>query len=201
MTNAAPAALVLYTKGHGLAVFRDGLRLVLVLFLLLAALWANVEFITLLLDIRTSALGCQIGIIFATVFDQLARFSIEQYLLWAMNSGTETTGLSLVHLVPQLLILGRFIAGAAFAGFARPQTDTFCLVASSALPVSILVIALDVVILLLLTARAFSVGLFTNMHSKNTNAARSKSLLLIMLGLVIWTAVRALISKKGNVLD
>ena len=90
---------------------------------------------------------CQVATIFATVFDQLARFSIEQYLLWAMNTGAKV---SAGQLIPQLFILGRLVAGGVFAGFTRAQTDTFCVATSSILPIAIVVIAMDVVILLLL---------------------------------------------------
>ncbi|KAK5663098.1 hypothetical protein OQA88_6514 [Cercophora sp. LCS_1] len=110
VVNAAAAALFLYTKGHGSAIFRDSQRLVLVLFLFSAALWAQIDFITILLDVT------------ATVFDQLARFSIEQYLVWAMNNGSKPT---VYQMIPQFIVLGRFVAGAVFTGFTRPQTDTF----------------------------------------------------------------------------
>ncbi|KAK3682535.1 hypothetical protein B0T22DRAFT_287224 [Podospora appendiculata] len=189
VVNAASAALFLYTKGHGSSIFRDGPRLVLVLFLISAALWAQIDFIAVLLDVATSPMPCQIGVIFATIFDQLGRFSIEQYILWDMNgmSGNNAK-VSAWQMIPQLLILGRFVAGAVFSGFTRPQTDTFCVAKSSALPVSIMVIALDAVILLLLTAKALSTGLIANMKHKGSSAARSKSLVLVMLGLAIWTA-------------
>ncbi|KAK3332052.1 hypothetical protein B0T19DRAFT_397853 [Cercophora scortea] len=188
VVNAASAALFLYTKGHGSSIFRDGPRLVLVLFLISAALWAQIDFIAVLLDVTTSPMPCQIGVIFATIFDQLGRFSIEQYILWDMNSVSGSAKVSAGQMIPQLLILGRFVAGAVFSGFTRPQTDTFCAAKSSALPVSIMVIALDAVILILLTAKAFSTGLIANMKHKGSNAARSKSLVLVMLGLATWTA-------------
>ncbi|KAK3381547.1 hypothetical protein B0H63DRAFT_416347 [Podospora didyma] len=185
VVNAASAALFLCIKGHGTSIFRDSPRLVLILFLLSSALWAQVDFITVLLDISKSSMPCQVGVIFSTIFDQLGRFSIEQYLIWAMNDGTK---ISPMQMIPQLLILGRFIAGAVFVGFTRPQTDTFCLATSSALPISILVIALDAVILLLLVVRAFSTGLVANIQKGGSGSARSKSFMLVMLGHAIWTA-------------
>ncbi|KAK1755684.1 hypothetical protein QBC47DRAFT_193301 [Echria macrotheca] len=185
VVNAASAALFLYTKGHGSSLFRDSQRLVLVLFLLSAALWAQIDFITVILDITKSSMPCQVGIIFATVFDQLGRFWIEQYLVWAMNDGSKPT---VMHMVPQFLVLGRFVAGAVFAGFTRPQTDTFCVATSSAFPVAVVVIVLDVVILLALTARAFSSLPDTGVLNKDSELARRLSLKLILLGVAIWTA-------------
>ncbi len=188
MVNAATAALFLYINGHGSAIFRDGLRLVLITFLLSSALWAQIDFITTLIDIEASSSPCQIGIAFATVFDQLARFSIEQYLLWAMSG---TLGkVSVGQLIPQVLILGRFIVGGVFVGFTRPQVDTFCVATASMLPVAVVVIALDVVIILLLTFRAFSTGLIADIQEGKSDSGRSKAVALVMLGFTMWTAVR-----------
>ena len=125
---------------------------------------------------------CQIGIIFATVFDQLARFSIEQYLYWAQNMGEKV---SAVHIIPQLLILGRLVAGGVFVGFTRPQTDSFCVAASSQLPISIVVISLDAAILLCLITRALVQN--TTFHT-DSQAIRRKALFWVMLGLAVWIA-------------
>ena len=191
--NAAAAALVLYLRGYGLAaVFRDSQRLVLVLFLLSAALWAQIDFITILLDI-TSPTPCQIGIIFSTIFDQFARFSIEQFLLWALNNNNGAK-LSVTQMIPQVLVLARFLAGAVFIGFTRPQTDDFCLATTSALPVGIAVAGLDGVIILFLIIRAYSAGGVAkdNREGKGVDADRARALMSIMLGLVLWTGVRSL---------
>ena len=125
---------------------------------------------------------CQIGIIFATVFDQLARFSIEQYLHWAQNTGEKV---SAIQIIPQLLILGRLVAGGVFVGFTRPQTDSFCLAASSELPISIVVISMDAAIFLCLVTRALAQN---TTFITDFQAARRKSLLWVMLGLAIWIA-------------
>jgi hypothetical protein len=183
VVNAAAAALFLYTKSHGSAIFRDSQRLVLILFLLSAALWAQTDFVAILLNVTRSSMSCQIGIIFATVFDQLARFSIEQYLVWAMNHGRKPT---VWQMVPQFVVLARFVAGAVFAGFTRPQTDSFCVATSSTFPVAVVVIVLDVVTLLLLTARAFS----SAKEVKQDELVRRVSHKLVLLGFAIWTAVR-----------
>ena len=193
MLNAASAALVLYLRGYGLAaVFRDSQRLVLVLFLLSAALWAQIDFITILLDTTTSSTPCQIGTIVSTIFDQFARFSIQQFLLWALNTGNGEK-LPVMQLIPQVLVLARFLAGAVFIGFTRPQTDTFCVATTSALPVGILVTALDGVIILLLVIRAYSVGGVAkeNHGGRGVEAERARALMCVLLGLVFWTGVRS----------
>ncbi|KAK1831097.1 hypothetical protein QBC39DRAFT_408782 [Podospora conica] len=182
VVNAACAALFLYTKGHG-SIFRDSQRLVLICFLLSSALWAQIGFVNVLLDISRSSMSCQIGIIFASVFDQLARFSIEQFLLWALNTGGPP---SIWQMIPQFVVLGRFVAGAVFTGFTRPQTDTFCVATSSEFPIAVVVIVLDVVIMLLLASKAYSSA--KEMTISDSELARRVSVKLILVGLAVWTA-------------
>ncbi|KAL2129268.1 hypothetical protein VTI74DRAFT_7991 [Chaetomium olivicolor] len=187
--NAASAAFVLYLRGCGLgAVFRDSQRLVLILFLLSAALWALIDFISILLDTTPSSTPCQIGTIFSTIFDQFARFSVEQFLLWALNNN-DGAKVPVAQLIPQVLVLARFLAGAVFIGFTRPQIDTFCVATTSARPVGILVTALDGVIILLLIARAYSAGGVAkeNREAKAAEADRAKALMSVLLGLMFWT--------------
>ncbi|KAK4463804.1 hypothetical protein QBC42DRAFT_285070 [Cladorrhinum samala] len=180
---AASAAAVLYIKDHGSTVFRDSQRLVLVSFLISSALWATIDFITLLISTTSSSMPCQIGVIFATIFDQLARFSIEQFLLWALtNNGGK---LSVVQLIPQILVLVRFLVGAVFVGFTRPQTDDFCVATTSALPIGVVVIAFDVVIIMLLIQKAYSSGPGS---AKAMNPDRTKAITSVLLGLACWTA-------------
>ncbi|KAK4103316.1 hypothetical protein N658DRAFT_445927, partial [Parathielavia hyrcaniae] len=187
--NAAAAALVLYLRGCGLAsLLRDSQRLVLVLFLLSAALWAQLDFITILLDVSTSPTPCQIGIIFSTVFDQFARFSIEQFLIWALNASNGAKS-SIIQLIPQLLVVARFLAGAVLIGFTRPQTDTFCVTTTSAPPLGVLVASLDVVIILLLVLRAYFAGRLAKDDGggRGNDADRARALMLVVLGLAFWT--------------
>ncbi|KAK4194667.1 hypothetical protein QBC40DRAFT_238069 [Triangularia verruculosa] len=176
---AASAALVLYINGHGAAVFRDSQRLVLVSFLISSALWAAIDFATTLIDTTGSSMPCQIGVIFASIFDQLARFSIEQFLLWALNTNKGGKP-SVLQLLPQILVLARFLAGAVFVGFTRPQTDDFCLATTSALPAGVAVLVLDAIIIVLLIQKAYSTG-----GAAKTN---SRSLTSVLLGLICWTA-------------
>jgi hypothetical protein len=187
VVNAASAALFLYTWGHGSSIFRDGLRLVLITFLLASALWAQVDFITTLIDTTKGTTACQIGLIFSTTFDQLGRFAVEQYLLWAMvTTGKTSAG----QIISQMLIAARFVAGAVLVGFTRPQVDTFCVAKTSALPVAIAVTALDAVVIVSLAARAFMTGLVADtQESKSSSAGRSKAVLCVLAGFTIWTAV------------
>lgn len=188
VVNAASAALFLNVRGHGSSVFRDGKRLVLVLFLLFAVLWGQVDFITILID-PTATQSCQVGVIFTTIFDQLARFSIEQHLLWVINDGAPK---SVVQYIVQGTLAGRLILGAVFVGLSKPQFDTVCVPLSSAPIVAIIVIVTDVVIISLLAGRAIAAGTFGKVQNGGQEGARAKAVIAVLIGLVIWIAVSLL---------
>jgi len=186
VVTAASAALFLFTRGHGSSIFRDGLRLVLITFLLSSGLWAQIDFITTVIDTTSGTMSCQVGLIFSTLFDQLGRFAMEQYLLWAMvTPGKSSAG----GMITQVFVAARFIVGGVFVGFTRPQVDTFCVARSSLMPIALTVIALDGVIIASLASRALMTGLVTDAREHKTSSPRSKCILFVMVGFVIWTAV------------
>ncbi|KAI6352076.1 hypothetical protein MCOR25_009565 [Pyricularia grisea] len=188
VVNAASAALFLSIKAGNGSIFRDGQRLVLATFLLSAALWAQIGFITTAVDVNAAS-ACSITAIFTTVFDQLARFSIEQFLLWAINSGTPV---GVGQYFQQAVLLARFAVGFVFVGFTRRQSTEVCAPVSSMLPIAIIVVGLDVVILAMLTARAYTIGVFSSAKaspdSVRIGAARGKAIVAILVGFAIWTA-------------
>lgn len=171
-------------RGYGSSVFRDGKRLVLVLFLFSAALWAQVDFITTLIN-PTAAQSCQIGIIFTTAFDQLARYSIEQHLLWVINDGST----SVVQYIFQAVMMGRFILGAVFIGLTKSEFNSACVATSSVSVLGIVVVVVDLLILAGLTARAVMSGLFGKAQERGPESVRGKAVIVVMVGLAIWMAV------------
>lgn len=185
VVNAASAALFLNVRGHGSSIFRDGKRLVLAIFLFSAATWAQVGFITTLID-PTAENSCQIAIVFTTMFDQLARYSIEQHSLWVINDGTQA---SAGQIVPQVLLGVRFVLGAIFVGLSRPQFNTVCVPVSSVLALAITLVVVDAVIVAILAGRAISVGLIKKMQDGGQDSARSKAVVASLIGLTIWMAV------------
>jgi hypothetical protein len=198
VVNAASAALLLFTRGHGSSIFRDGLRLVLITFLLASALWAQIDFITTVIDTKSGTMSCQVGLIFSTFFDQLGRFAMEQYLLWAMvTPGKSSAG----GMITQVLIATRFVVGGVFVGFTRPQVDAFCVARSSVMPVALTIVALDAVIIASLAARALMTGLVADVREGKASSPRSKCILSVMVGFVIWTAVRKTSRKKETLTD
>ncbi|KAI1108142.1 hypothetical protein F5Y14DRAFT_460116 [Nemania sp. NC0429] len=182
--NSASAALVLYIKGHGSAIYRDGLRLVLILLLFASSSWAFVEFLATLID--TSAPStCQVAVVFSSLFDQFGRVFAEQYLVWAVPGSDVKTVLSLV---PQILVFGRFFVGIAFTAVTRTQFNPTCAPVSSIRAVSITTITLDAIIIGLLSIQAFVGGrakTSVGSHSKKPNI---QTVRLTVLGVAVWWA-------------
>lgn len=181
--NGASAALLLYAIGYGSAIFRDGLRLVLILFLASSAAWALVEFLSTIIE-PTAASTCQVAVIFSSTFDQLGRVFLEQYLVWAVR----TEGKKVFSAVPQVLVLGRFGVGMAFVGLTRNEFNPTCVPVSSVQPVAIVSIALDAVMITLVAIRVFSTSPTKDVSSDQVSQTR-KSVILVIIGLAIWTGV------------
>lgn len=135
---------------------------------------------------------CQITIVASSTFDQVARVSIGGFLLWSVGhtakSSAEKYGLG--------ALLGiRALAGGFFVAFTRPQFKPVCLARSSLLPASITVLALDGIVIGILTIRVFTLGLLKASREPipSTNKTQSKSLMLCTLGFVFWTGVSGLL--------
>lgn len=191
MVNAASAALFLYVKGSVSSVFRDGLRLALVTFLASAALWAQVDFVATVIDPSATS-GCQVAVAFAAGFDQIARVSLEQYLLWAVNTGPKVSARTFI---PQTVLLARFILGAVFVGLSRPQFNPVCVAETSVLPVGITVVVMDATFLLFLVVRVFQVGMVDSVRDGKPDAIRGKAVLFVIAGLALWTGVSPVVES------
>ncbi|RWA14785.1 hypothetical protein EKO27_g259 [Xylaria grammica] len=193
--NAASAALVLYVKGHGSAIYRDGLRLVLILFLLTSISWALVEFLATLIEPSATS-TCQVAVIFSSLFDQFGRAFVEQYLTWAVRKGDNKTPFSLL---PQILVFGRFFVGIAFTAVTRTQFKPTCAPISSVRAVSFTTIALDAAIIGLLAAQAFSNGTTGKGPDSHSTTLGNKAARLIVVGLALWwgTSVTLLLGLES----
>lgn len=173
-------------RGHGSSAFRDGKRLVLILFLLSAGVWAQGDFITTLID-PSAAGSCQVGVIITTIFDQLARYTIEQHVLWLICTGTPST---VAHYFATALLAGRFVLGAVFVGLAKSEFNTVCVPVTSNLIIGVVVVGVDGLIVATLFARAISTGTFKKMQDGGQDSARGKTVIAILIGFSLWTAVR-----------
>lgn len=186
LVNAASAAVVLSTRGYGSAVFRDGLRLVLVLFLVFSALWAQMEFLTTVIDSGATT-TCQIFVIFTALFDQLARVSIEAVLLWFVQKPGRP---AFERILAQALLFARLALGVVFVGETRPDFNPTCVPRSNLLPLAIVVIGLDGAILVALAIMTLSSGSGKEDTAHRSDAGRRKTALLILAGLAVWQGVR-----------
>ncbi|KAG9231586.1 hypothetical protein BJ875DRAFT_545261 [Amylocarpus encephaloides] len=185
LLQAAAGALFLYFKGHGSKIFQEARRLVLVLFLLFAALWAQLSFFNLMVT-ETSSSTCQALLVFTTTFDQLARVAVEQFFLWAMSEGTKTTT---QQLVLQATLTIRLIAGGILVGLTRPDFAPVCVAQTSVLPIAITVLALDIVIIGVLMVRAISMGIFSNAKEerKGDQREQGRALSFGLFAFAVWT--------------
>jgi hypothetical protein len=185
LLQAASGTLFLYYRGHGPTIFQDGRRLVLVLFLLFAALWAQIDFVNLLLPV-TSTTACQVTLVFSTMLDQLARVVMEQFLLWSVGHGTKLTA---ERMVLQVVLLLRLIAGGLLVGFTRPEFAPACVARTSVLPVAIVILVLDVIIIGVLIIRALSLGMFQDLREGDScpRQEQSRALIISIAGFTVWT--------------
>ncbi|CCU81626.1 hypothetical protein BGHDH14_bgh02470 [Blumeria hordei DH14] len=189
VTVLAVGAAFLSYKTYGSGNSHNGRRLVLIIFFLFAALWAKLEFVDLLIPLR-SVLFCQINQIFTTAFDQLAKVAFEQYLLWSLNSGSKFTA---VHLLLQGSLFVRTIAGGVFLGFTRPDFRPTCLARRTTPMISIVVMGLDSLIIWVLIIRSLVMMLRRNRgnSSFNPNMAQIRAYCFVLLGFVVWVGSSA----------
>ncbi|EKD12061.1 uncharacterized protein L3040_003159 [Drepanopeziza brunnea f. sp. 'multigermtubi'] len=179
--QAVLGALLIFYRGHGSTIFKDGPRLVLLLFFLFAALWAQVEFVSLLLA-KDMANICQLTILLSTIFDQLARVTIEQFFMWSIGGTKVTPG----RLILQGALFLRLIGGVMLVSFTKSQFAPVCVARISLqqtplTPVSIAVLALDAIIVGVLLIREIS-G-----KSPDPMQKKSKALIFSIVGLGVWT--------------
>ncbi|KKP07141.1 hypothetical protein THAR02_00791 [Trichoderma harzianum] len=179
---AASAAIFFFVKASKSPLIRDELRLALSFFLAASALWGILDFATTLVH-ENSASACQTVISFAAVFDQVARVSVEQFLLWAVNGGIKVTKLSLAM---QGALLVRFILGAIFVGVQRPQFEPVCVARNLILPIGVIVMVTDVAMVAALSTK---VVLAKKSNALRPELSRTNALIFVTAGLGIWTGV------------
>lgn len=113
---------------------------------------------------------------------------MEQYLAWSMGQGRK---MSAGRWILQGLLAIRLIAGGVFVAFTRPQFAPVCVARTSLMDVSILVLALDIVIIGFLIVQTLSQGMVREIGKTrgSTRTVQSKALVLTIAGFSAWTAV------------
>jgi hypothetical protein len=179
--------VLLYIRGHGATLLNDRRRLVLILFLTFSALWAQVDFVNFAVP-ATSPTGCQVTVIASTLFDQAARVTIGAFLLWSVGHAkktvAETYGLGTLMGI-------RVVMGGIFVAYARPQFAPVCVARMDMPAVSVVVMALDMIIIGVLVIRLFTLGLFDAIKEvrSSTKQEQSRALVYCTTGLCLWTLV------------
>ncbi|KAF4595861.1 cytochrome oxidase subunit II-like protein [Ophiocordyceps camponoti-floridani] len=164
---------------------RDGPRLVLVGYLLAILAWAIVGLIATVAITRDVS-SCQVAVVFFAIFDQLARFLLEEFIFWTIDDH--------IRLTPQVFLfqgvfLARFVLGAVFVAVQRPQIEPVCSASTMILALAIVVLVADAVVACMLLYRAYWTGILRDLPDKSMLGSRSRALLLLILGLVVWTGL------------
>ncbi|KAK1244629.1 hypothetical protein MKX07_003428 [Trichoderma sp. CBMAI-0711] len=176
--TASTAILLFFVKASRSPLLRNELRLALSFFLASSAIWAFIELGASLVHQPTST--CQTLILFATVFDQVARVSVEQFFLWAFNGGIKSSTMSLAL---QGALLVRFVLGAIFVAVQRPQFDPVCVASNMLLPVGVIVMTADMGMFGVLATKALLA------RRDYSGPAQSKTLIFFTAAFGIWTGL------------
>lgn len=194
--QASLGVLILYLRGHGASLLQDHRRLVLVLSLILAAMWAQIDFINLLIPTKSSP-ACQALLVFSTASDQLARVGFEQFLFSSIRNDTNGAAGSLIV---NAILAVRIVGGGLLVGFTRTQFAPVCVARTSLLPVSIVVVALDFVIIISLIIRASSSGMLGELRGArlSANGEQDRAVVFSMAGFFVWTGVCDLALNSRN---
>ncbi|UNI18231.1 hypothetical protein JDV02_004511 [Purpureocillium takamizusanense] len=184
VVSAAVGAASLHCASGSSSLFRNGTRLVLIIFLICSSLWASTAFVATLIH-PTAAAGCQAAVAVASAFDQLARIMLQEFLFWSMDNDVRA---SLGILFPQAVIVLRFILGGIFVGVQRPQFQPVCAGTTLVIALGVAVLAADAFIVLMLCIRASSAGIFRDVSEKTADRERSKALVVVTLSLAVWIA-------------
>jgi hypothetical protein len=193
VAHAGTAALFFIFSKRASKIIRDAPRLALIAFLISSALWAQIDFASFLLNIDSKS-GCQVMVTFASIFDQFARVSIQQGLLWIFSTHS-LASLTEIAIMQGFLVL-RLILGGVFVGIQRPQMAGVCLTMTSIVPVGITVSVIDTAFVAFLLMRIISRGNYSDTQKGSISPGQSRAAALVVLGLVIWTGVS--LTTNGN---
>uniref|UniRef100_A0A0B7K0C6 Uncharacterized protein n=1 Tax=Bionectria ochroleuca TaxID=29856 RepID=A0A0B7K0C6_BIOOC len=181
VVNAALVLSLGLITRHGALLFRDGVRLALFAFAVASGLWGLFGFVSM--NVASSS-GCQASLAFAVAFDQVARISFEQFLLWKI---IPSSTLSFKSLLPQIVLFVRFILAAVFVGFQRPQFVGVCIAQTLVLPLGITVICVDVLLIIFFFAKLDWTGSARKELNGDWEIYRSRSIAVTIAGFGLWT--------------
>lgn len=156
------------------------------MFLAAATLWAQTSFISMAVD-GSSMPGCQIATSFSTAFDQIARVSFIQFLLWGVQDGNKTTTRTLIF---QGVIFLRFLLGGVFVGVQRPQVNLqYCVATTLVLPLNLASIVFDCGMAFALLVKVFTQGSLKPDSASPHSIIRRKVLIMGILAFALWSGL------------
>ncbi|POS88084.1 hypothetical protein EPUL_000332, partial [Erysiphe pulchra] len=124
-----------------------------------------------------------------TLFDQLARVAFHQYILWAIGDAVVST---VIRLIFYAILAIRLLAGGVLLGFTRPEFSPTCVARRSNIIGSVLVLALDGVIVMILATRLFVVVKRQDKSNVSIQVkAKERALSFGIFGFMIWTGTGA----------
>ncbi|KAI9811969.1 MAG: hypothetical protein M1832_000633 [Thelocarpon impressellum] len=171
-------------RGCGTSLLRDRRRLVLVLFLLFASLWAKLTFLDFAMP---SKRACQATTVFSTLADQTARSAAAAVMLGVAGDPTRSArGRYLVG----GLVAARFVVGCIFVAFIRPQFAPICVATASSVALGGVVIGVDAVIMAFVVVRAVRQGAWEGAWKRpsTTRKEQSKAMICFVSGYALWFA-------------
>ncbi|KAM3551968.1 hypothetical protein MY1884_007447 [Beauveria asiatica] len=185
---ASTSTACLFTFGNrrlrGNAPLHNGLRLVLVTFLLSAELWSIVDFAATLITADANP-SCQVLVSVAAGFDQLARVAFEQFLLLRIKSKSIYKSVYVL----QAFIPVRFILGGVLIAVQRPQTYPVCIAKNILLPLGIATLVTDAVIVCIFFVLTWMKTRSNSTSSLQTsNLTPAKIVCFLTAGFAAWLA-------------
>lgn len=146
------------------------------------------SFIASTIDRDSSFTGCQAAISTGSLFDQLARVSLEQALLWGLSSGSQKGS---APILPQLFLMIRFVLGGVFVGVLRPSFNPSCLPMSTVTPLGISVLCVDGLITsyVLFQGQKGRKRALKSVAEGAPKDSKHLGIMLCAIGFGIWTAV------------
>ncbi|KAI9822183.1 MAG: hypothetical protein M1826_000537 [Phylliscum demangeonii] len=137
----ATATALGFGRGYGTTLLQHRKRLILILFLTAASLWANLAFLNFAMP---SSTACQVTVVFSSIADHTARILAMAFLLSVVGNIAQwpraQCGLA--------AILGtRTVLGLIVTGYARPQLAPICVVRSASLGLSIILLVFDAAVI------------------------------------------------------
>ena len=171
-------------RGCATSLLQDRRRLVVVLFLLIASIWAKITFLSFAMP---SPPACQATTAISIVFDQAAR-TVAAAILMDVAAGKPRSQSSLYTI--RAVLAARFILGIVAAAFVRPQFDPICVARTASTAAAALTVGFDAAILTLVVFQAVTEGAWKDAWDPPTTTKKEqvKAKSFFIGGYILWFA-------------